>query len=238
MERYRNRQEIPRDCKTLHFLTRIQDVAQPPLDVAKAPVHEMDKHETYKFFPHRAVTEIFKVKDGVIPVEQILRCPCSKCKNFDVLCKPPKRTELKRVVENISSSQNLLLAILIYIGHGHLIRCFGSNDHPSDKSLDAVRSQLQREETRSNWERLLHPRSVDEFCQKYDSAKDLFQPPTFRIGGPTPAISNTCRMPFLDDLPHARGAFGEVRKFNIHEDYVDQTIRDSNWFKDTSNKVR
>lgn len=75
------------------------------------------------------------------------------------------------------------------------------------------------------------------FCRIYDSAKDLFQPPTLFLGGPTRRYGLTSRMPFLKDLRHAEGSSGEVRKFSVHEDYLDQQIRDAEWYRLAKSEV-
>ena len=220
-------------CKTWPYLHQILQVAQPPIDVHEASVHAFHEREFIKFFPQRAIREIFNPKHEGKPVEEILRCTCSTCKN----CTGPKRMELENQGKKISKSSTTLLAILIYIGYGHLIRIFGPNDRASDNSLDSVTSYLRREGNVETTRKLLGRRTVDAFCDLYNTARDLFQPPTFELGGPTTPYDWSYRMPFLQDEPHARGASGKVRKFNIHEDYIGQSIKDTDWYRSSESEV-
>ena len=38
---------------------------------------------------------------------------------------------------------------------------------------------------------------------------------------------------FLLDEPHARGSSGKIRKFDIHPDYLDQNIKDAEWYRES-----
>lgn len=221
------------DCETLHFLDLIGGTALPPIGLGRIDLHQIAKRESIKFFPQRAIREIFSLQDGKNPVEKILKCRCKTCSRV----KAPSNAELKAIARKIMQEGITLLAIFIYIGHGYLIRYFGPIDRVSDNSLDSVTEHLRREENLEKCRKLLEPMEIDSFCAFYNSARDIFQPPKFEIGGPTQPFGDSYRMPFLDDEAHAKGGSGEVRKFNIHEDYLDEGIQSADWYRDHSSKV-
>ena len=104
-------------------------------------------------------------------------------------------------------------------------------------SLDSVTSHLQHEENLETSKRILYTDDVGAFCDIYNSARDIFQPPTFDLGGPTAPYGRSYRMPFLRDEPHAQGASGKVRKFNIHDDYLGKGIKDADWYRNSKSEV-
>ena len=229
MDAYRAVYGPPAGCITWPYLREILQVAQPRINLEKASVDRLQEREQLLFFPQGAVREIFRSKNEGEPVKEILGCRCDRCRR----CKSPKNSELEEVASRILKESTILLAILIYVGHGYLIRQFGSNDRIKDASPDAVTTVLKARDNIERSQRILRvddEAGVETFCQLYHSARNLFLPPTFCLGGPTTRLGDTYRMPFLEDLPHAHGQSGKVRKFNIHEDYLDQQIKDEDWY--------
>jgi len=233
MDAYRAIHGPAPECKTWPFLYRILNTAQPTINIDKASIHHIHEREPVKFFPQCAIKDIFNPKVDENPVEQILKCRCSTCTRCEAL----KPSELEKVGGKIIKSSTTLLAILIYIGHGYLIKYFGPNDRASDVSLDSVTSHLQHEENLETSKRILYTDDVGAFCDIYNSARDIFQPPTFDLGGPTAPYGRSYRMPFLRDEPHAQGASGKVRKFNIHDDYLGKGIKDADWYRNSKSEV-
>ncbi|KAL6718834.1 hypothetical protein ACLMJK_003068 [Lecanora helva] len=225
-------------CRSWPLLAQILLKSQPPIDIDKATVHQLHEREPVKFFPRRAIEDIFDPTDGSIsPLEEILKCDCSTCER----CETPKGSEMAELIRRIKKRHDglkILFAILIYIGHGYLIKHLGPIGRVSDSSLDSVTSHLQQEENLRTSQKILASDDLNPFCKMYDTAKDLFQPPTFDLGGPTSPYGGSYRMPFLRDEVHAQGASGEVRKFNIHEDFLSQAIKDQEWYRDPANEFK
>ena len=233
MDAYRAAHGPSLECKTWPMLCEILQAAQPPIDLLKSSAHLLHEREPIKFFPQTAIKDILSRRDGHNPVKEILRCRCETCANCAKNCERLPPNELKRVAKKIADSCKIILAILIYIGHGHLIRYFGPKDRIEDSSLDSVTTVLGHEENLDMLKNLLGSHDTDAFCKLYDSARDIFDPPTFALGGPTTPYSRIYRMPFLQDEPHARGSSGKIHKFDIHEDYLDQKIKDLDWYRES-----
>lgn len=166
-------------------------------------------------------------------MRKILECPCKTCKRGG----DRNSAELEALATEIEQKSTIILAVLIYIGHGYLIGHFGSRDRIKDGSPDSVTSYLTSDKNLVKSIQILGEDDVGAFCKLYDSAVNLFKPPEFSIGGPTKPYDSAYRMPFTEDLFHARGASGKVHKFNIHEDYLHQDIKDADWYC-TGNQAR
>lgn len=226
MDAYRALHGPDPDCTTWPFLAKIYEVGQPPIDFSKPSVDQLQERDQLLFFPQGAVRDIFRPHNDTHPVREILECPCNKCKRGG----SRNQAELEALTPKIEQKSTILLAVLIYIGHGYLIRHFGSSDRIRDGSFDSVTSYLTRDENLAKSKAILHSEDIEAFCKLYDSAVNLFQPPKFSMEGPTTPYETAYRMPFTKDLPHAHGASGKVHKFNIHEDYLDQKIKDADWY--------
>ena len=55
-------------------------------------------------------------------------------------------------------------------------------------SLDSVTTVLRQEEDLDRLKNLLGSHNTDAFGDLYDSARDIFNPPTLELGGPTKTI--------------------------------------------------
>ena len=231
MDHYRALNGPDLACKTWHFLGQILQAGEPPIKPESYSVHQLQARDLILFFPESAIIRI--LKDGRNPVQTILSCTCRTC----ITGQLPLSTELDHLAERILTKPCLiLLAILIYIGHGHLIKLLALEDRVSDQSLDTVTTYFRNEENLEA-RRLLASGDVEAFCRIYDSAKDLFQPPKIVLGGPTIRYGSTFRMPFLKDQHHAQGSSGEVRRFNVHEDYLDRSIQKEEWYRSARSEV-
>ena len=231
MDTYRVTHALPPQCVAQSFLSRIIRVGQPAIDLKHPTVDNLQEREQVLFFPHKAIHELFRPNQSTNPVKLILECTCTRCRGYggrNVLERGPLAD---RIVER---PLTVLLAILIFIGHTHLIRHFASHDRIDDSSLDSVTEYIRSEENSGKWQQLLSLHGVEGFCKFYNSARNLFQPPTFSMGRPTAHYLSTQRMPFLDDQIHDRGSSGKVFKFNIHPDYLDDEIKKENWYHSTN----
>ena len=231
MDTYRVSHGPPPECIAHSFLPDILGLGQPSTDLKHPEVHKLQERDQVLFFPHKAIHELFRPKHDTNPVKKILECKCRRCRTGhggrNLLERGPL---VDRIVER---PLTVLLAILIFIGHAHLIGHFASHDRIYDSSLDSVTEYIRGEENPGKWQKLLSLHGVDGFCKFYNSARNLFQPPMFSVGKPTAHFLPTQRMPFLDDQLHDRGSSGKVYKFNIHPDYLDDEIKKEDWYCST-----
>ena len=226
MDMYRGLHELPSDCVAQSFLPKIFDLGQPPIDLKECTVDELQERDRVLFFPHKAIHELFRPKDNTNPIRSILECTCKRCGKGG----GRNMTEWRPLADKIIEGPlTVLLAILIFIGHAHLIRHFASHDRNNDDSLDSVIEFIRNEKNAEKW-----THGTEEFCKIYNLARNLFQPPTFSMGEPTARYLSTQRMPFLDDQIHDKGSSGKVYKFNIHPDYLDEEIKKEDWYSSTN----
>ena len=228
MDTYRVLHDPSRTCAAQAFLPKILDAGQPSIDLKHPTVDGLQARDQTLFFPHSAILELFKPKNDSNPVKSILECRCKRCRKG-----PGGRNLVEQgplAVKIVERPLIVLLAILIFIGHTHLIGLFASHDRIDDSSLDSVTQYIRSEENHGKWQKLLALHGVEGFCKFYNSARNLFQLPTFSMGKPTALYLRTQRMPFLDDQLHERGSSGKVYKFNIHSDYLDEEIKHEDWY--------
>ena len=232
MDTYRVLNGPPRECFSQSLLPRILGVGQPAIDLKHPTLDILQEREQVLFFPHKAINELFRPKHDINPVNSILSCRCERCRKGlggrNLIEQGPLAD---RIVER---PLTILLAILIFIGHTHLIGHFASHDRIDDSSLDSVTEYIRSEENLEKWQKLLPLHGVEGFCKLYNSARNLFQPPTFSMDRPTAQYLSTQRMPFLDDQLHDRGSSGKVYKFNIHPDYLEEEIKKEDWYSSTN----
>ena len=231
MDTYRILHGPPLNCVAQSFLPKIHDVGQPPIDLINSTVDELQERDRVLFFPHKAIHELFRPKDDTNPVRSILECTCKRCRKGHGRNLLEMDPLANRIVER---PLTVLLAILIFIGHPHLIRHFASHDRINDSSLDSVTEYIRNEKNVEKWSSFLSLHRIEEFCKFYNSARNLFQPPTFSMGKPTAQYLNTQRMPFLHDQIHDKGSSGKVYKFNIYPDYLDEEIKKEDWYSPTN----
>ena len=232
MDTYRVSHGPPRECVARSFLPDILGVGEPAVDLKNPLVDKLQERDQVLFFPNKAIHELFRPKHDTNPVKSILECKCERCRKGyggrNLLERDPL---VDRIVER---PLTVLLAILIFIGHTHLIGHFASHDRIDDSSLDSVTEYIRDKENLEKWQKLLSLHGIEGFCRFYNSARNLFQPPTFSMGKPTAQYLSTQRMPFLNDEFHDRGSSGKVYKFNIHPDYLDEEIKKEDWYSSTN----
>ncbi len=235
MDVYRVLHQQSHDCVAHCFLRKIFHAGQPAVDLDRPTVDILQKRDQALFFPYKAIQRIFTPRDDTNPVKSMLACGCQSCKQGR---KGSNLTERGPLADRIMERpMTVLLAILIFIGHAYLIRHFASHDRIGDNSLDSVTEYVKSKENHEKWQKLLLRHGIDGFCNFYNSARNLFEPPTFTMGEPTAEYLNVQRMPFLDEKLHTRGSSGKVFKFNIHPDYLDEAIKVESWYT-SANHVR
>ncbi len=231
MDTYRVLHGASPDCSAQTFLPRILDIGQPAIDLEHPTVDTLQERDQVLFFPQKEIHELFRSKDDANPVDLILACKCKACRKSRGKGNLIERNLLAHKIAE--RPLTVLLAILIFIGQAHLIRHFASHDRIDDTSLDSVTEYIRSDENLEKWQKLLSLHGIEGFCKFYNSARNLFQPPTFSMGKPTAQYLNTQRMPFLDDQIHDRGSSGKVYRFNIHPDYLDEEIKKEDWYSST-----
>ena len=183
-------------------------------------LQEVHERLAVLFFPQKSISKLFT---NVSQVQALLEC--DHCKKWRERTKA-KPLEDKRLSEDIAKPENvnlhLILAILIYLGEAPLIRLLGSSPNPSVSSVPDI---LRNEEYMIGKQYFESEENTKIFCQNYDYAKPMFNVQKFRLMGTTRKFPSLTRFPFLNDELHKRGGFGEIRKFNIHEDYLDDKLR-------------
>lgn len=225
MDLYRIKYGPPPECRCHNYLRLILEAGQPSIEIESASVHQLQEREQHLFYPEDDVASIFKEQNDV---EKILACRCSRCCNSRGMESFMEIT--KRAKHIMSSPSKLLLGILIYLGRGALIHELTLNDTTNDFNIESVPSRL-KERASSLKASFPDERTIERFCVMFQSALYLFRLPTFRLDHPSFNYDKHKRFPFLGDQFHARGSFGEVRKFDIHEQYLDPAIREATWYK-------
>ena len=158
-------------CATWPFLRQIIQAGQPPLDIQKSDIRQLQEHEQIVFFPKSAIRDISRSAEGRVLVHKILICRCHSCGR----CDASQGSELHKIENTIiQAPATILLALLIYIGHGYLIRYFAAQDRCKDSSLDSVTTIIRNDS--NNWKKRLATDNIEAFCRIYDSARNLFDP--------------------------------------------------------------
>ena len=231
MDLYRIKYGPPPTCICHGYLRRILEAGQPSIDIDCTTVQELQEREQRLFYPEEDITSIFEDQNEV---KNILACRCSRCRDSrgaESVMEMPKRANWI-----LTSPSKLLLGILIYLGRGALIHELARNDSTNDLDIGSVPSRLKERASslKANFPDPNGERAVDQFCSMFQSALYLFKLPKFRLDHPSFSYDDHKRFPFLRDQFHARGSFGEVRKFDIHEQYLDRAIKDAGWYKNCS----
>ena len=227
MDSYRILQGPPQDCQSYPFLKSIMDLALPKIDPELATLEDLQERDRVMFFPHKQIYALLNSDVDANPIRSILECKCKFCCEKHGTRNMTERVQ--HVHQIVEKPMIILLAILIYIGHAPLIGHFATYHRISDTSLDSVTDTVRSKEEIKKFRKLLAPRSIDMFCNLYNSAKNMFQPAEFRVNSPTMYYLNTHRMPFMDEIEHDRGSSGKVYKFNIHPDFLDEGFKDQEW---------
>ena len=189
------------------------------VDVNEVSIQQLQDREKIIFYPNdaRDVLTLAAVRD-------ILYCSCDRCK----AARNTTGTENNVRVEVISKNCTLLLAILIYLARSDLIHIFVRRGL-TDATL--LRVPYVLEDKDANFQTLFSPQSVKSFCDKFTQARSLFQPVSFALNEPSREYERGDRFPFLYDEYHASGSFGEVRRFDIHPDFLSEEIKKAQWYR-------
>lgn len=197
-------------CSSYNALCDIYRTAQPPLpdDPAQSSLDILLARDSKMFFPRSAIKKILDKPR----IREILNCSCDRCK----IGRESGKVRFDTLVEWVSNNGQIVLAVLIYLGHTWLIKSLGEKaDKISDDNLDAVFSIIANRQ----------PAGLPKaFKESYQCALYLFQPPRFTLGSPTLVCDDRQRFPYLNEEFVARGSFAEVYKFEIHPDYLDKDL--------------
>ena len=227
MDQYRVRYRHSDDCRASQFLPKILELALPARNLASSTLDDVQERDRLMFFPRNQLNKIFQRSTIHNPVLSILGCKCGVCKKAGGSSNSSEReSQTKRILDEPLIT---LLAILIYIEHVQLIGHFAGYPRVSDRSLDTVLDVVKNRDEKHKWQKLLVD-GIEAFCNLFTSARDMFQPADFKLDSPTANFRNTDRMPFLDDQIHDHGSSGKVFKFNIHPDYLDEEIKQEEWY--------
>ena len=238
MDYYRHKHGPFSDCVSHEYLMRILAIGEPR--VVKHPLRIKDilDRQDSVFFPK---DEVRKVLGSKKVLESILRCRCNQCGEYLKMT----LSESKEIALSILSQDRpkvVLLAILVYLGRTFLIRYLAQQDSIHDDALAIDREMLSADDfpdlTGLGDQARPSPSQLSEqqdwFLDNYHLARMLFDPPAFRTRDKwTFNYPKDCRFPFLDDQKHGAGSFGEVYKFNIHQDYlhVDPECAKKDWYR-------
>ena len=198
-------------CASYEPLLAIYRTGLPALpvtgDLEDVSVYELRERDSKMFFPR---TDIQKILDEDV-VRNVLNCTCFRCKDR----REKNSSEFDVLVRYVSNHARILLAILIYIGHSSWINVFKKGRY-GDDNLDGFLFHV------SNHAPLgLSP----GFKGSFQAALDLFRPPIFTMGAPKFNYEQNQRFPYINDELCGEGTSGTVRRFEIHDDYLDKSLR-------------
>lgn len=226
MELYRKVHGPHPGCNSHALLQDILATGEPEVDVENPRIVDLLDREQILFYPKSKIKSLL---GDATAIKSILGCRCETCRKH-LEMSDSDRDEIISAILNPKRPKILLLAILVYLGRGYMIRQLSRRDGIDDSALDLTPQRLNE----STWAKLFDTPVVDgsispegvqkmnAFLENYGFAVDLFNAPVFSTLKPwTHEYSKGRRFPYLNDQPHSRGSFGEVRKFNIHPDYLE-----------------
>ncbi len=143
--------------------------------------------------------------------ESILDCQCETC----AAERESNSIRFEYSVNWIIKKAHLLLAILIYLDDTHWINKFVAKDI-NDNELHKVINFLSEHE----------PGGLSlGFKESYQITLNLFKPSMFVTGSPEFHNDDYERLTYLNDEYWVEGSFAVVRRFEIHPDYLDGTLK-------------
>jgi len=197
-------------CASYEPLLAIYRTALPALpdtqELEDASVEKLQERDSKMFFSR---TEIRKVLEENV-VRDVLSCGCNRCN--DRLER--NISEYEVLVRYVFNRARILLAILIYLGHASWTNVF-TNGGYGDENLDGLLSYIQNHSPAG-----LSP----GFARTFQSALNLFRPPIFAMGTPRFNYDEHQRFPYINDELCGVGSSGTVRRFEIHDDYLDKSL--------------
>jgi len=227
MELYRQIYGPHQSCHSLEFLAQILRKGIPDVNTAYPRIDDLQKRERIVFYPSSRMRELFA---NEATVTKILECRCATCIRHLRF----SRTDLDEMVKSVLDKRKpkvILLAVLVYLGRSYMIKVLSRFVGLDDTELRSLRRSTLAEST---WAELLDTeakagslsregsRVLDCFLENYESVVNLFSLPEFSTRSAwTCEYSSGQRFPFIDEEAHREGSFGEVRRFNIHSDYLD-----------------
>ena len=211
MEIYRTIHGPFPDCASYGPLLAIYRTALPALPVTEeledVSVDDLRERDSKMFFPRTLICNI--LEENV--VQQVLDCTCLRCNNR----REKNSSEFVILVRYVSNRARILLAILIYLGHASWISLFKNGGY-GDDNLDGFLIYISNHPP---------PGLLPGFAKTFQSALDLFRPPIFTMGTPKFNYSEHQRFPYINDELCGVGSSGTVRRFEIHDDYLDESLR-------------
>jgi hypothetical protein len=226
-------------CKSYEILQKILAAGKPAVNLDSPRITELVRREQTVFYPRGDIEKLLGNKSIVT---SILRCVCESCSKR-LRMSDVDRDEITNAVLNPERPKILLLAVLVYIGYAFMIKQLSRLDGIHDSALALTSQRLDE----NSWAEILDTSLVhgkidakgaekrDCLLENYSFAADLFNAPIFSTSKLWTEIhSRHRRFPFLDDQHHGFGSFGEVRKFNIHPDYLEtnENIAATEWYRE------
>jgi hypothetical protein len=214
MEIYRTLNGPFPGCPSYTVLQKMYEIALPKLrdgdvdvdDIAHASLKVLNERDSKMFFPEGAVKHI--LDEGTI--QEVLDCKGNCCRH----ARENSLSDFPVLVTWVFNRARILLAVLIYLGRKPWINTFRGRSI-GDANLDRVISFINTERP---------PGLPPGFVKSYEEALDLFRPPTFVMGEPKFTYGDNQRFPYIEDEECGEGSFGKVRRFEIHPDYLDESL--------------
>ena len=198
-------------CASYQPLLAIYRTALPALPINgnldEISVDVLRERDSKMFFPRSGIHEILQE----LVVRDVLDCTCNRCKDR----REKNRSEFDVLVRYVFNRARVLLAMLMYLGHADWINVFKKAEF-GDENLDGFLSYVSNHPP---------PGLSPGFIKSFESAFDLFRPPIFTMGTPKFSYEYHQRFPYINDEECGKGSSGTVRKFEIHDDYLDSSLR-------------
>ena len=229
-------------CSSYQYLSKLLSIRQPEITLR---IKDIQSNQETVFFPRSRVREILGKKDAI---DDILQCRCPRCKKH-LVSTSGDAEEISQSILSRNHPKVLLLAILIYLGYSYLIKFLALQAEIHDSALSIEERLLERDDfpdlmpigSAAINSAMRRRAEAKLFLDNYRQVRMFFDLPVFNTSERwTQRWDDDYRFPFLDDQKHGEGAFGQVFKFNIHPEYlndIDANYARKDWWL-TKNKVR
>lgn len=228
METYRRIHGPWEGCICYAFLQDLYGKAYPRIRPGckeeDCSIEELTIREKRMFFSSADVKKLLETEvSGERAAERMLNCSCDRCETLRQGKRRGANDRADMVLKVYSRKggppgRQTVLAALVYLGFAHLIYDLVLREPTVDDNHSGIADWLN-----SNPE--YKSKLPSGFERSYAAALYLFKAPMLMLQSAV-HFPDGYRFPYLDDTAHASGSFGEVRKFNIPLDFIDQKVKD------------
>ena len=195
------------DCFCDRYLKELYKRACPelPSSPEDLDLERLAEAEAKIFFPSKAVYNFIIGTQELL--ENITKCRCSSCTSH--MPNSGQRKDLLKQCRDCPENASLIVANLIYLRETRMLYEISTSIDFREQGIGEVRLTE-------------HP----VFEKNFSRTKALFKPPTLRLGHTENRYEPGTRFPYINEKNCGGGSFGVVTKFEIHEDYIDEQVKE------------